>query len=221
MDVDRRQAGCRTRLSKETKSTTSSTEMCMYTRAGEVAAMEASLGKALEAEMSFEISQGEYDMVKSSMRRDGRAHDLTMFIRCMNDRHQIAVIRKPFFPPGVFRAPSGAACPGEPLEDGAVRESLEETGLTVRLDRYIARISATFTCDGQVIEWTSHVLEALQTAGVLDPIDTEEIAEARWATMEEIQGPIREALLETGMGLFGYRIALTDLTAGVLEEARG
>ena len=46
----------------------------------------------------------------------------------------------------------------------------------------------------------------------LEPIDTEEIAEARWATLDELQGPIREALLDAGWDLFRYRVALTDLT---------
>jgi hypothetical protein len=52
--------------------------------------------------------------------------------------------------------------------------------------------------------------------GELDPIDTEEIAEARWATIEELQGPIRAELLETGWDLLRYRVALTDLTVGAL-----
>jgi 8-oxo-dGTP pyrophosphatase MutT (NUDIX family) len=128
------------------------------------------------------------------------------------------VIRKPFFPEGVFRAPSGAANKGESLEHGALRESKEETGLDVRLDRYVARISATFLSDGGSIDWTSHVLEATQVAGELHPIDTVEIAEARWATLAELQGPIRQALLDTGWGLFRYRVALTDLTVRALEE---
>lgn len=190
----------------------------MYTRAQDVTAMEAAFGRPVETEMSFGISHGEFDMVTSSMKL-GRAHDLTMFIRSRENPLLIAVIRKPFFPPGVYRAPSGAAHPGEPLAGGAIRESLEETGLDVRLQRYVARISAAFTCDGREISWTSHVLEATQEGGSLEPIDTCEIAEARWATMEEIQGSIREALIETGMGLFRYRVALTDLTALELEEA--
>jgi hypothetical protein len=72
--------------------------------------------------------------------------------------------------------------------------------------------------DGGSIDWTSHVLEATQVAGELHPIDTVEIAEARWATLAELQGPIRQALLDTGWGLFRYRVALTDLTVRALEE---
>jgi ADP-ribose pyrophosphatase YjhB (NUDIX family) len=190
----------------------------MYTRQEHVTEMEERLGTPAVREMTYEIDTAEFDMVDSSMYK-GRAHDVTMFIRKKDDPSSIVVIRKPFFPPGVFRAPSGAAENGESLESGAVRESKEETGLDVELTRYVARIKVKFTDDGRAIDWTSHVLEASQVAGEIDPIDTHEIAEARWATLTELQGPIRAALLETGWGLLRYRVALTDLTVGLLEGA--
>jgi len=189
----------------------------MYTRQEDIERLESSLGAPVVAQMTYEISRGEFDMVKSSM-RNGRAHDVTMFIRKHDDHDCIAVIRKPFFPPGVFRAPSGAANNGESLANGAVRESKEETGLDVELTRYVARIDARFTCSDDLIEWMSHVLEARQLAGRICPIDTHEIAEARWATLAELQGPMRQALLDTDAGLFRYRVALHDLTVAELME---
>jgi 8-oxo-dGTP pyrophosphatase MutT (NUDIX family) len=190
----------------------------MYTRQEDVEALESRLGKPVESEMGYELARSEFDMVKSSMRK-GRAHDVTMFIRKSDDPDMIAVIRKPFFPPDAFRAPSGAANDGESLGKGAVRESKEETGLDVELTRYVARISARFTSDGRVIDWTSHVFEAVAAPGGIEPIDTDEIADARWASLEELQGPIRQALLDAGWALFRYRVALTDLTVGALEGA--
>ncbi len=185
--------------------------VAVYTRKEDIREMEAALGVPVETEMTHEIGVCEYDMVKSSMRK-GRAHDVTMFIRRLGSPGEIAVIRKPFFPPVVYRAPSGAADRGESLARGAVRESMEETGLDVELSRYVARINARFTSDGRVIEWISHVFEARHVEGEIGPIDTEEIEEARWATLEDIQGEIRQALLDTGWGLLVYRVALTDLT---------
>jgi 8-oxo-dGTP pyrophosphatase MutT (NUDIX family) len=190
----------------------------VYTRPEDVEELEARLGKPLESVMSYEIAPSEYDMVKGSMRK-GRAHDVTMFIRKSDEPEMIAVIRKPFFPPDAFRAPSGAANEGENLGVGALREAREETGLDVELTRYVARINARFTSDGRAIDWTSHIFEAEAKDGEIEPIDTHEIAEARWASLEELQGPIRQALLETGWSLFRYRVALTDLTVGALEEA--
>lgn len=190
----------------------------MYTSEEDIAAIEHDLGVPLTTTMSFDVSASEFDMVDRSMYK-GRAHDVTMFIRAAQDPKDVVVIRKPFFPPRVFRAPSGAANPGESLRDGALRESKEETGLDVALDRYVARIAARFTCDGKAIDWTTHVFEAQELAGILRPIDTHEIAEARWASLDELQGTIRDALLETGWGLFRYRVALTDLTVGEIAES--
>jgi 8-oxo-dGTP pyrophosphatase MutT (NUDIX family) len=192
----------------------------MYTLEADVAALEAKLGKPVVRVMSYEIDASEFDMVEGSM-YNGRAHDVTMFIRKKDDPGRIVVIRKPFFPPEAFRAPSGAANRGESLEDGAVRESKEETGLDVQLTRYLARINARFTSEDKVIDWTSHILEAREISGKLEPIDTHEIAEAKWVSLDELQGPVRQALLDTGWGLFRYRVALTDLTVQALEGAKG
>jgi 8-oxo-dGTP pyrophosphatase MutT (NUDIX family) len=190
----------------------------MYTSDEDIAATEQDLGEPLVCSMDYEITPGEFDMVKRSM-HSGRAHDVTMFIRNSLDPEEIAVIRKPFFPQGAFRAPSGAAREGESLEDGALRESKEETGLDVSLTRYVVRINARFTSGGRVIDWTSHIFEARAEPGEIDPIDTREIAEARWATLSELQGPIRQKLLDTGWDLFRYRVALHDLTVSRMEEA--
>ena len=190
----------------------------MYTSDHDIEITERALGEPLVCSMDYEISPGEFDMVKRSMHR-GRAHDVTMFIRNSIDPEQIAVIRKPFFPQDAFRAPSGAANEGESLVDGAVRESKEETGLDVSLTRYVLRINARFTSEGRVIDWTSHIFEALAEPGEIDPIDTREIAEARWATLSELQGPIRQKLLDTGWDLFRYRVALHDLTVSRMEGA--
>ncbi|MBC7340095.1 MAG: NUDIX hydrolase [Firmicutes bacterium] len=178
------------------------------------------------------------DMVLAS-RRDGRAHDVTCFI--VDDRGRVAVIRKHFHPPGVWRAPSGGVHAGEDPEEGIRREMREETGLDVRLARYLLRIDATFVSgegDGRREQaWVSHVFaarpaspgpeageiapgpEGKEAAEIaLDPEDREEIACARWVTIDELQGPIRQALLDTGRGLFRYRVLLTDLAVAALAE---
>ncbi len=189
----------------------------MYTKKEDIRSLEERFGCPEPAEMEYEIKPWEYDVVRRSMKR-GRAHDVTFFIRKKDDQSRVAVIRKPFFPPGAFRAPSGAAHPDEGLETGAVREAMEETGLQVELTRYLVRISARFTCSGrEPIDWTTHVFEAREAGGDLEPRDTFEIEEARWAGLDEIQGDIRQVLLDTGWDLFRYRVALTDLVVSMLE----
>jgi len=181
--------------------------------------VEGAYGSPAEAEMRYGILPFEHDVVVGSM-GDGRSHDVTMFIRSIEDSRRVAVIRKHFFPPGAYRAPSGAAHGSETIDQGAVREALEETGLEIELLRYLVRIRARFECPGkEPISWTSHVFDARQVSGELDPIDTNEIDEARWASLGEIQGPIRAVLLDAGWGLFRYRVALTDLAVEAMEAA--
>jgi 8-oxo-dGTP pyrophosphatase MutT (NUDIX family) len=188
----------------------------MYTNEEHVRELEDDYGRPVEREMEYEIASWEHEVVVGSM-RTGRAHDVTFFIRDSDDPGLLVVVSKPFFPPGAFRAPSGAAHPGETLVEGAVREAHEETGLDIELTRYLVRIKATFTCEGrEPIDWTTHIVEARRLNGSLDPIDTDEIAEARWASFAELQGPIRQILLDSGWDLFRYRVALTDLAVETL-----
>lgn len=169
--------------------------------------------------LAFGISERERDMIRGSRRND-RSHDITLFIRRAD---RFAVIAKPWYGPGLWRAPSGAIKPGEGLEAGAKREAYEETGLSVELERYLLRIDAAFWCGAEVEPWHTHVFLAAGPDGELDPRDTSEISGARWATREEIQGGVRTALLDTGAGLFRYRVALTDeafeaITPGVSAQ---
>lgn len=151
------------------------------------------------------------------------------------------VIRKPTFPAEAFRAPSGGVHPGESLEEGALREALEETGLGVRLVRYLLRVDATLRpgiawhphealppevldpADPGAVRWQTHVFLACVEGEnrQLAPRDTWEIAEARWVTFDELQGRIRRVLLETGWSLFRYRVALTDAVVALLDRGSG
>lgn len=193
---------------------------------------EARFGTPVELFVEQTINQEEMELVASSLRKR-RTHDVTFFIL---DGQDIAVIRKPQFAHGIYRAPSGGIHPGESVETGAVREAWEETGLSIGLDRYLLRIYATFRTldrwpgaaslpkvmsdpdDPEVIHWWTHVFQAHVVGDRrIDPVDTDEIAEARWATLAELQGPIRDALIATNWGLFRYRVMLTDAAVAQLR----
>ena len=62
----------------------------------------------------------------------------------------------------------------------------------------------------ETIDWRTLVFSARTEAEELDPIDWHEIAEARWGSSDELEGPIRTALLQTGRALWRYRVALHD-----------
>lgn len=153
-----------------------------------------------------EITLAERDTIIRT-RRGTRAHDVTLFIEHSG---RYAVIAKPTYLPGVWRAPGGGIDANEELEAGALREALEETGLAVTLERYLIHIDARFTCGADLEPWHTEVFLARAATDLIAPRDTHEISAARWATREELQGPIRDALLATGRPLFGYRVTLTD-----------
>jgi ADP-ribose pyrophosphatase YjhB (NUDIX family) len=141
---------------------------------------------------------------------------VTLFILDPADR--IALIRKPPFEEGVWRPPGGGIKVDEEFEAGAVREALEETGLRVRLERYLVAASARFLHDGATLDWRTHVFLARTDETVLEPADVAEIAGARWGTLAELEGPLRERLLATGRAFWRYRVALHD---AALDAIRG
>jgi 8-oxo-dGTP pyrophosphatase MutT (NUDIX family) len=165
-------------------------------------------------EIQLEISPEEREMVRRS-RKAGRSHDITLLIF---QGAELVLIKKPFFPAGAYRAPSGGLLPGESLEAGVRREAYEETGLEIELEAYLVHMRARFTCRGAVENWISDVFAARALDERLCAHDTEEIAEVRWGTLEELQGPIRRTLLETGWPLFRYRVLLTDAAVEVLGK---
>lgn len=179
----------------------------MYVRREMLQHVEARYGTPDVVHMEQAISREEMAMVRSSQ-KNGRAHDVTFFI--LNPDHRVAVIAKPFFPPGAYRAPSGGLKPGEDFIEGTRREAWEETGLDITLRRYLLRVEATFTSGDDSLSWTSHVVTASTPERAPHPHDANEIREARFITLEELQGPVRQVLWNSGQGLFRYRCRLTD-----------
>jgi len=189
-------------------------DVAMYVDAKQTAEIEAKLGKPQVQHMEFPIGDLELAFVRATQKH-GRAHDVTLFI--FNGEH-LALIRKPMFQRPIYRAPSGGLDPGESFEEGAKREALEETGLEIELEKYLLRIHVRFTGEDDHLDWTSHVFQAREVGGRLEPHDTAEIAETVYGTIEELQGPIRHALLESGRRLLAYRAALTDAVVDVLQR---
>ena len=183
----------------------------MYITADIIDGIEQQYGTPVEITRSYEMRPHEFDMVRRSQ-KNGRAHDVTLFI---TRRNEIVVIKKPMYPPGAYRAPSGGITPGETFEQGSLREAYEETGLRVTMDSYLLRARVAFTCMGEIIDWTTHVFSATPIGGILQPIDTHEIVEARYATVDEVRGSIRTALLASGSTGLRYRAELCDI---VLEQ---
>jgi 8-oxo-dGTP diphosphatase len=161
-------------------------------------------GEPLSLAWEGEVSEREHAMATYNPRR---MHDVTLFILA---GERLVLIRKPHFEQGIWRPPGGGIKPGEPFEVGVEREALEETGLEVRLERYLVAAEARFVYEPFEVPWRTHVFLARALTDELEPHDTEEIAAARWGTLEELAGPLRERLLETGRAFWRYRVALHD-----------
>jgi hypothetical protein len=62
------------------------------------------------------------------------------------------------------------------------------------------------------------VLSARTQDAELAPSDEAEIAAARWGTLAELGGPLRERLLATGRAFWRYRVALHDAALSALAN---
>lgn len=162
----------------------------------------------------------EGDVVEAEMRlatyNPERTHDVTVFI---TNGERLALIRKPQFAEGIWRPPGGGIHPGEDVGSGIVREALEETGLAVEPVRYLVLVEAVFRHGGFELAWRTHVVHATTEGVELAPRDLEEIEAARWGTLAELAGPLRERLLATGRAFWRYRVALHDAALDALGFA--
>ena len=159
-----------------------------------------------------EVSDRELEMI---MWNPSRRHDVTLFVF---KGERLALIRKPHFPEGIWRTPGGGIKPDEGFVTGVVREAREELGVGVEPTRYLVEARAVFRYADRAVPWRTHVLAATTSAEDLAPVDTDEIAEARWGTAAELAGPIRERLLATGRALWRYRVALHDAALAQLAK---
>ena len=175
-----------------------------------LAPIRARYGEPGNLEWSGEVTEREWGVATYDPQR---THDVTLFI-LNGDR--LALIRKPMFPSNIWRPPGGGVKRGEDFVQAVRREALEETGLDVELDRYLVEARALFYYGGLALDWRTHVFSAHTTDEAIAPLDTEEIAEARWGTLEELAGPLRERLLGTGRAFWRYRVALHDAAIAAL-----
>jgi ADP-ribose pyrophosphatase YjhB (NUDIX family) len=169
-------------------------------------------GQPALLQIELEISEAERDLVLLSTRGD-RFHDVTFFVFA---GERLALIQKPHYSAGLWRPPGGGLKQGEPFAEGVRREAREELGVEIELTRYLVAARPVFRHEGTAIPWTTHVFAAATATTELSPLDTHEISAARWGTLDELQGPIRERLLATRRGLWRYRVALHDAAAAAL-----
>jgi ADP-ribose pyrophosphatase YjhB (NUDIX family) len=164
-------------------------------------------GKPLKLHFAVQFQNFECDLVRKS-RAKGRLHDVTCFIR-RPDKKYVVIQKHQYANTGIFRAPSGGATTGESIEDAAIREMREETGLFVRLVRLVLYLNLDVVCRDETIPWHSFVFLAEPLSGEMKPIDTHEIYEVVAMTREKLLGDIDKLMTQSGWGGFAYRAFLT------------
>ena len=181
----------------------------MFISARTIASWASQYGTPRRWSHTQDVTPHDYAVISGSQKH-GREHDITLYIE---GDGKIAVIAKPFYPVGLYRAPSGGLEPEESLEDGAAREALEETGLRIALDRYLLTADVIFECSGKPpIEWHTHVFSARTGDRTLSPTDHHEIREARWAVPAEFD-TFGAIMRRSDRGGLLYRAALHEQVA--------
>lgn len=122
-------------------------------------------GRPTELHIDVPMRAWEFDLLRYS-KKDGRYRDATILIPFEG---KLVCIVKHAYPAGIARPPSGGVVPGEPLDAAAEREAFEETGLRVRIVRYLVRVACNFTL-GPTVEPSPMALAEASRAGRTDEL---------------------------------------------------
>ena len=126
---------------------------------------------------------------------------------------------KRFYPEGAYRLPSGGIHPGEPVLSGVMRETKEETGLDVSVDRFLGTVEYELCHGDQRLFFVSYVflVRADNDRPVVQDSD-EQITGFRYVAAPEIRGVAAQlrALPPEWADWGRFRALPHDLVADVL-----
>jgi 8-oxo-dGTP pyrophosphatase MutT (NUDIX family) len=115
--------------------------------------------------------------------------------------------------------PKGTPDPGETVEQTALREVVEETGLEVRIIEPLPSIEYAFVQDGTRIRKTVHYFLMEPTGGDLSRHD-HEFERVRWVPFEEADGLLSFATERDLVATASERLSEHGLAARSAEPAR-
>ncbi len=127
-------------------------------------------GKPAERSFSYQVNEATYCSWESTLGK--RVAEVVLLLRRRNGR--FLVHTKAFYPKGVYRLLSGGIKPGEDLLAAAQREALEETGLDIRIERFLGILHHRFAWRRRRLPFTSYLFLVAEEGGVLRPNDQHE-----------------------------------------------
>jgi NAD+ diphosphatase len=129
----------------------------------EVAAIAARYGQPLRRSVECEI--GEELFLTRFMRASDRRGEVALLIERPDGR--LLLHRKAHYAAEHFRLPTGGVNLDERVLDAALRETMEETGLTVAVRRFLAVIDYTLHFDPIRLPFVSYIFHLRETGGQL------------------------------------------------------
>jgi ADP-ribose pyrophosphatase YjhB (NUDIX family) len=144
--------------------------MTSSSREAEIAELCARYGLPARRQFALPVSCATYDWWVQA--RPERREEVVLFIQRRNGN--FILHSKCFYPEGAFRVPSGGVKENELLIDAVHRETFEETGLQVSVERFLAIVEFQFCREGNVRILTSYLFLLHELAGELRANDTQE-----------------------------------------------
>lgn len=135
---------------------------------------------------------------------------------------RLVLISKPEYPEGICRLPTGGIDPEEGVIEAAEREVLEETGLSVQLQRVLGVVDWTFHHQGEARRFATYLCLFPETRGRLEATDPNEMINAYYEMPWESLGRVATRLEEVPLGweswgrqrALPHRLALALLKSG-------
>ncbi len=138
----------------------------------EVAALAARYGPPLRRQVTCEI--GEELFVTRFMRASDRRGEVALVIERPNGA--LLLHRKAHYAAEHFRLPTGGVNLSEPVLTAVLRETTEETGLEVAVQRFMAVIEYTLVFDAIRLPFVTYLFHLRETGGQLRANDGEAAA---------------------------------------------
>ncbi len=100
---------------------------------------------------------------------------------------QVLLHTKNFYPPGVYRLPSGRVLWHEKVEEALRHEVHEETSLDVKIERFLGLLEYEFRCKANSLRFVSYIFQLRELGGDLCCRDDREgITDFREASVEDL-----------------------------------